>query len=432
MSLRYKGGIISSVAPTTSGTPYTGVAQGIWSMEDQIQAKAAGLWPASAGVPDAPTAITVTANDTQAVVGFTPPVNDGGTAITGYTTTSSPGNISVSGASSPITVTGLTNGTTYTFTVVATNVSGNSVPSAASVPVAPTENPHRNAIFAFGYLGGTATYSNVTNLISSTGIIATDTVTVATGRSNAMGAPYGVGNAVIAFGYIDAPSNIKNTVNSSGVVSSDTTTSPASHRLRGAGARYGTDTAIMGYAENAGSSYTTTTNLISNTGVFASDVTSPTPAVTQGAAAHFGNDKAIFGFGSIYGPPYGTNQTHIVSNTGVVASGVTTVGDIKYELAAAGYGVDKAIFGFGVNVSIGAVTATINLISNTGVMAATTTSVGTARQGTPAATYAGDKAIFGTGSSVNITNLVSNTGVVAANVALVGTNRSYPAGTSYN
>ena len=61
MSLRYKGGVISSVAPTTSGTSYTGVATGVWSMEDQIQAKAAGLWPKGVSVPDSPTSIVATA-----------------------------------------------------------------------------------------------------------------------------------------------------------------------------------------------------------------------------------------------------------------------------------------------------------------------------------------------------------------------------------
>ncbi len=43
----------------------------------------------------------------------------------------------MSGSASPITVTGLTNGTAYTFTVIATNANGNSLPSAASNSVIP-------------------------------------------------------------------------------------------------------------------------------------------------------------------------------------------------------------------------------------------------------------------------------------------------------
>ncbi len=56
-------------------------------------------------------------------VGFTAPASDGGSAITGYTATSNPGNVTASCTvpCTSIAVTGLTNGTAYTFTVVATN-----------------------------------------------------------------------------------------------------------------------------------------------------------------------------------------------------------------------------------------------------------------------------------------------------------------------
>jgi uncharacterized protein (TIGR02145 family) len=73
----------------------------------------------------------------QSSVAFTAPASNGGTDITGYTVTSSPGGFSATGASSPLVVTGLTNGTAYTFTVVATNAVGNSVASAASGAVTP-------------------------------------------------------------------------------------------------------------------------------------------------------------------------------------------------------------------------------------------------------------------------------------------------------
>jgi uncharacterized protein (TIGR02145 family) len=66
------------------------------------------------------------------------PTNNGGSAITGYTVTSSPGGFNATGATSPINVTGLTNGTAYTFSVVATNAIGNSSPSTASSAVTPS------------------------------------------------------------------------------------------------------------------------------------------------------------------------------------------------------------------------------------------------------------------------------------------------------
>ena len=88
-------------------------------------------------VPDAPTIGTATAGNATASVPFTAPSNIGGSAITGYTVTSSPGSITATGTTSPISVTGLTNNTAYTFTVTATNIYGTSISSSASNSVTP-------------------------------------------------------------------------------------------------------------------------------------------------------------------------------------------------------------------------------------------------------------------------------------------------------
>ncbi|MBO2664472.1 Ig-like domain-containing protein [Shewanella algae] len=91
-------------------------------------------------VPDAPIIGTASALDGQAVVNFSAPASDGGSAITSYQVTSSPGGITASGANSPIGVAGLTNGTSYTFTVQAINAVGTSSPSAPSNSVVPKAN----------------------------------------------------------------------------------------------------------------------------------------------------------------------------------------------------------------------------------------------------------------------------------------------------
>jgi uncharacterized repeat protein (TIGR01451 family) len=90
-------------------------------------------------VPDAPAIGIATAGIGQATVTFSPPGNDGGSAITSYTATSSTGGHSgtCSAPCGSITVAGLTNGTPYTFTVTATNGVGTGSPSSPSNSVTP-------------------------------------------------------------------------------------------------------------------------------------------------------------------------------------------------------------------------------------------------------------------------------------------------------
>ncbi|NQX66445.1 Ig-like domain-containing protein [Paenibacillus alba] len=90
-----------------------------------------------ATIPGAPANVTAVAGNGQAVVTFTAPADNGGSAITGYEVTASPGNVVVIADASPITLTGLTNGTSYTFTVKAINSAGRSEVSAQSNTVIP-------------------------------------------------------------------------------------------------------------------------------------------------------------------------------------------------------------------------------------------------------------------------------------------------------
>lgn len=88
-----------------------------------------------ATVPDAPTITGVSSFDTTATISFTPNANNNGDAA--YSFTVATGNITATGSSSPITITGLTNGVSYTFTVTATNKAGNSIASIASASTTP-------------------------------------------------------------------------------------------------------------------------------------------------------------------------------------------------------------------------------------------------------------------------------------------------------
>ncbi len=105
-------------------------------------------------VPAAPTIGIAYPLNAAASVNFTPPVNTGGLPILSYTATSTPGSFTGNSASSPIRVSGLTNGVSYTFTVVATNSLGNSVASAASNAVTP------DTIYASASITATATPLN--------------------------------------------------------------------------------------------------------------------------------------------------------------------------------------------------------------------------------------------------------------------------------
>jgi hypothetical protein len=116
--------------------------------------------------PGAPTGAAATAGNGQATVTFTAPASDGGNPITRYTATAAPGGAteycdvptgSPTGTVCPIAFTGLANGTSYTFTVKATNTVGTGPDSGASGAVVPRLLQIASAAGAVPGMAGAAT-----------------------------------------------------------------------------------------------------------------------------------------------------------------------------------------------------------------------------------------------------------------------------------
>lgn len=140
------GGATKTGVGTASTITVTGLTNGTVYSCSVVATNSVGASPASAavsvtprGVPSPPALVGVTAGNASAIVAFAAPATNGGAAITGYTATCTGGGVTrtATGATSPLTVTGLTNFTNYVCAVTATNVAGNS-PASAGAAVTPS------------------------------------------------------------------------------------------------------------------------------------------------------------------------------------------------------------------------------------------------------------------------------------------------------
>ena len=133
----------ATVNGLTNGTAYTIVVTATNSIgTSPPSAASSAVTPAT--VPGQATAVTATSGDRSATVSWTAPASDGGSGITSYVITPFIGTtaqaVTTISGTPPVTtgaVTGLMNGTAYTFTVTAVNAAGSSAPSSASTAVTP-------------------------------------------------------------------------------------------------------------------------------------------------------------------------------------------------------------------------------------------------------------------------------------------------------
>ena len=147
-------GITTTVASSVYGAVYgmatvTGLQDGTQYTFTVTATDPAGNGPASASsnavtpmspltAPAAPTNVQAVPGDSQATVSWDAPATDGGASVTGYTVTSFPGGKQTPATGTSATVTGLTDGVSYTFSVTATNSAGTSAASALSNAVTPS------------------------------------------------------------------------------------------------------------------------------------------------------------------------------------------------------------------------------------------------------------------------------------------------------
>jgi Abnormal spindle-like microcephaly-assoc'd, ASPM-SPD-2-Hydin/Fibronectin type III domain/Dockerin type I domain len=149
--------VVSPAVPMSSPVVYNHIFEVVDTSLLQIDPNSAQ----AVQVPDAPSNVIATPGGGQASLAFTAPAN-GGSPITAYRTICNPGNITVNSTASPTALSGLANGTTYSCTIAAANVTGYGAPSAivSVTPGVPTISLSTNSL----NFGGVSIYGGSRSL----------------------------------------------------------------------------------------------------------------------------------------------------------------------------------------------------------------------------------------------------------------------------
>jgi hypothetical protein len=168
------------ITPIVNGTTYTIRIRAINSVGAGEASSSVTATP-TATIPNAPSIVSITPGNTSCSVAFTLSFN-GGSSVTNYSYSTNGGTtftvFSPSQTTSPLTISGLTNGTTYSIKIKAINSAGTSAASsatsvslAATVPAAPTNLSSSNITasgFSIGFTSGSTGGSSITNYSFST------------------------------------------------------------------------------------------------------------------------------------------------------------------------------------------------------------------------------------------------------------------------
>ena len=133
----YKGSLLSAITPVMDGVKYTGQASGRWNLQEYIAALSENTWVKALTVPDAPVNVSAVAGNGVIDVAFSTPTDNGGDPITYYEVVVLPSNSVTTGNTSPIRVSGLTNGVAYSVNIHAVNSLGTGLNATISgvIPV---------------------------------------------------------------------------------------------------------------------------------------------------------------------------------------------------------------------------------------------------------------------------------------------------------
>jgi hypothetical protein len=279
-------------------------------------------------VPGAPTGISAVSGNAQATVSFTAPASTGSAAITGYTVTSNPAGGTDSNAGSTSlshVITGLTNGTSYTFTVTATNSVGIGSASSASSAVTPVGTP-------------TITTPTSASIGSTTATLGGNVTGTGGASLTAVGVVYAATSA-----------NSNPQLSGTGVTNLAGTAATGVFTVNATGLTAGTAYSYAAYATNSlGTTYT-------SVGTFTTTV--PTPTLT-------------FATPSTASVVVGATRTNAVTST--LSGG--SYGAVSYTSSDTGKATVNATTGVVTGVAVGSTTITATQAAAAGFNATTSTS----------------------------------------------------------